>query len=267
LGVSQRLYAPDLDRRVVQLASEFQDREDIETDPETGLKVRVISEVVYELGPLTEEAVGRTVSYHEVSTGIWIKETRVMLGSNGLPLDPASNAPFWSLTWETEEEFDFPSYQLPLTSDRFPLQFLPNQRRTVCKFKLPIRLGFRGLTRVRYTRTLHAAQPTRPGSILDLTGRDWVQDGSLVSWNVKNVLMDHPNTAFYDISTLPGDTFHGALTERIAGTQATAVTGSTYHLQILNAGQPFPHYWRVEANIVPREGKVFQMLLKEVYLK
>jgi hypothetical protein len=267
VSVSQTLYAPELDRRIITEADAFQDRVDVVTDPDTGLMEKVVSEVVFELPTLSEQVAGRNTSYKEVATGVWIKETRLALKSDGTEVDPNSNAAIWTRSWETDDEFNFPSYQLPLLAELFPTTFLPQQRRTVCRFKLPVRLGFRGLTQVRYTETLHAAQPSRPAAILDLNGRDWTQDGVLVNFNVKNVLMDDPNGAFYDVTTLAGDTFYGNYTERVAGTQATPVTGSIYHLALLNAGQPSSAYWRVEAKITPAANKMFRMLLKEVKLK
>jgi hypothetical protein len=267
ISTEQDLYGPDLDYKRTTLADAFATREDVFTDPETGLMEKVTSEVVYSLPTLSEQAAGVGVTYKEVATGVWIKETRQALASDGTPINPASNAAYYTFTWETEEDFVFPSYQLPLDAGLFPRAFMPSQRRTVCKFKLPIRLSFRGLARVRYTETFHAAQPTRPGSILDLTGRDWVQEGLLVNFNVKNVLMDDPNTAFYDVATLAGDTFYGAYTERIAAPQFTTLTGSTYHLAVLNAGQPSLTAWRVQAEVKRGPNKTFRMLLKEVWLK
>lgn len=266
ISVDQDLYSPDLDTRVLVKADAFQTREDVETDPDTGLMTKIVREVVYALPTLSEQAAGKNVTFKEVASGVWIKETRTALKSDGTEVNPADNAAFYTFIWETYDEFDFPSYQLPLTSSLFPRVFLANQRRTMCAFKLPIRLGFRGLTRTRYTETLHAAPPTLP-SVVDLTGRNWTQEGMLVSFNVNNVLCDDPNAAFYDLATLPGDTFHGNYTERIASQAMTVTTGTTYHLSYLNVGQPVPTYRNVRVRVSRGPNKTYRMLLTEVYLK
>jgi len=262
LSIEQGLYAPDLDSREVTLADSFVDREDVETDPETGLMTKIISEVVYVLPTLSEQAAGTNVTYREVATGVWIKETRLQLGSDGAPINPASTAAFYTFTWDTTERAEFPGYHYNFPEiGYFPTTFLPQQRRTVCIYRPLVRLGFSGLTDVEYTETRHAMRPPLPPNIRNLNGINWSHDGMLVSFNYSNILQDDPNTTYHDVVALPGDTYYGTYVERVRTNAATPVPANIYRNSYKGTMQA------VSAEIRRGPNKTFIMLLKRVRLQ
>ncbi len=262
ISINQGLYSPELDAREVTVADAFTTREDVETDPDTGLMTKVVSEVVFALPTLSEQAAGKGVSYKEVATGIWIKETRTALKSDGTDVDPGDAAAFWSFTWSTREEYVMPGYMYLVETSgpyaAFVRTFSPQQRRTIVQFRPPVRFPFRTMAKVRYTESLHAAQPAFPANIRNFAGKDWVHSGFLADINIKGILMDL-NTI--SLSTLAGDSYYGAYTETITTSETQPINAFEYRNSMLGS------YQLVEVTISRAANKTFRMLQKEVMMQ
>jgi hypothetical protein len=262
IGIDQSLYAPDLDRRVTTLASIWAVRNDVETDPETGLMTQVDRTVVFALPTLSEQAVGVNTTYREVATGVWIREVRTALKSDGTTIDPASAAAYYTRTWTTWEEYTMPGYmyliELAGVYQAFKLVFLPSQRRSVYLFKPPVRMPFTVLAKVTYTETHHAAQPVKPSNLRNFAGKDWKHDGTLVNIDIRGILMDTTATT---LAVSAGDAYHGALSEVVVTQETTPINAFEYRNNMLGTTQV------VEASVRPGPNKTFRMLTKSVQMQ
>lgn len=262
ISVDQTLYSPDLDRRVTTAGTIFAVRNDVETDPDTGLMTQVDRSVVYVLPSLAEQAVGQNLRFREIATGVWIKEQRTALKSDGTPVDPASAVAFYTRTWDTWENYTMPGYMYLIEPSgdyqTFKTVFLPSQRRTVVLFKPPVRLPFDVLTKVTYTETLHAAQPVKPSNLRNFAGKDWRHDGTLVNIDIRGILMDTTTT---DLATNAADSYHGAITERVVSQETTPISAFEYRNSLLGSTQV------VEAHVTPGPNKTFRMLTKQVKMQ
>jgi hypothetical protein len=262
LSWEQDLYAPDLDRKVVTYANAWEGREDVITDPETGLMTKIYSEVVTSLPTLSEQAAGINVTYKEVAAGVWIKETRFALKSDGTVIDPLDAAAFYTFTWTTREKYMMPGYMYAVETSgefqAFTTVFLPNQRRSAVVFKPPVRFPFEALAEVEYTETFHAAQPAVPGSLFSFAGRDWLHDGNMVNINIKGILQDTTTT---EVKPVNGDTFYVGYSELIRTYETQPVSAVEYRGGIIGSLR------LVEVTITRGPNKTFRMLQKRVRMQ
>lgn len=262
IAAQQTLYSPEYDRLSLTTADSFQSREDLETDPDTGLMTRVVRDVVFVLPTGTEQLAGRGVTYREVASGVWIRETRTALASDGTDVDPGSAAAFYTREWTTVEEHRMPGYmyafELSGINQVFTSNFNTAQRRTVILFKPPVRLPFTALAEVQYIETFHAAQPAFPSGRTSFAGKNWIHDGSLVNINFQNILQDS-TTNF--LSTHPGDSYHGALTEIVQTNETLPTSAFEYRNNIIGS------FRLVDVSIAPYKNKTFRMLQKRVKMQ
>lgn len=150
------------------------------------------------------------------------------------------------------------AFELSGVNQVFTSNFNAAQRRTVILFKPPVRLPFVALAEVQYIETLHTMQPSFPSGRASFAGKNWIHDGTLINVNFQNILQDSTTNT---LTTQPGDSYHGPLTEIVQTNETFPTSASEYRNSIIGSFQ------LVDVSIAPYKNKLFRMLQKRVRMQ
>ena len=235
----------------------FQTRTSYDTDPTTGLRVRVTRRVVYEIPVVsTAPLPGVSFSYKHVADGVWIAEERQLLLADGTsPVINAGAAAFASYTYWTRINFTFPAYIRQFDPGVDLIRTLnKQQRRTIFDVRIRTRREFTANVWARKVVTFHATAPAKP-AIFEWQLVDWIHRGALFSVNIERVIA---NETWIAAITLMNDTYFGAYTESVVFPASPGINTDQYLGQLgIDT--------LIDADVTQVENRVFRMV--KTYVK
>lgn len=204
----------------------FLTRESFDTDPTTGNRVRITRSVVdFVPSPLSAPQLpGVSVSYKEAADGIWIKELRELLQTDGQTPVTGAGA-FATYTYNTRINFTFPAFIRPFDPFVDLIRTLnKHQRRTIFDVRIRTRREFTANVWAKKIVSYHAAAPTKP-AVFEWRYVDWKHDGALFRVNIERVIANETN--IFAI-TLFNDTFFGAWNENVVFPASPGINTDQY---------------------------------------
>ena len=202
-----------------------------DTDPTTGLRVRVTRSVVTSVPSPEVVPPGSSVEYKQIGQGKWIRTERTLMQADGVT--PVTGvAPFLTVNYYTRVNFTFPAYIKPFDPAFDLIRTLnKNQRRTIVDLRIRTRREFTANTEARKTISYHAAPPTSSmiSNVFEYRTVDWRHDGALFRVNIDRVIA---NETLIHVTTLINDTFYGAFFETVTFPASSPITTDLLQAQI-----------------------------------